>query len=309
MKLVDREDTYDVGVIVGRFQVPELHEAHRALVQHVCDQHDKVVMFLGLAPVATKENPLDFESRKQMILASFPQINVLYIKDVPSDIVWSCRLDDMVNDVTTPSQTAVIYGGRDSFIGHYNGHLPVRELEQDVWVSGSEIRKAVTTRSAKASADFRAGAIWAESNHYHKVHPTVDIAILDEHEQRVLLGRKPIETEFRFVGGFVDVKDSSLEAAARRETFEEVNIDTTDPVYVGSMPVDDWRYRSIDSEKILTTLFVCRYRSGTIQPGDDIVEARWFDLKTLSQSDVVKTHWPLLERLQNYIKTQDTDKG
>ena len=69
-----KTDSYDVGVIVGRFQVPELHPGHIDLIQTVCDAHDKVVIFLGLSPLmVTRENPLDFESRKQMILAKFPQ--------------------------------------------------------------------------------------------------------------------------------------------------------------------------------------------------------------------------------------------
>jgi bifunctional NMN adenylyltransferase/nudix hydrolase len=68
-----QEDSYDVGVIVGRFQVPELHDAHKDLIETVCDKHDKVIIFLGLSPLmVTRENPLDFESRKQMILESSP---------------------------------------------------------------------------------------------------------------------------------------------------------------------------------------------------------------------------------------------
>ena len=31
----------DVGVIVGRFQVHELHQAHRELIQYVMDRHDR----------------------------------------------------------------------------------------------------------------------------------------------------------------------------------------------------------------------------------------------------------------------------
>jgi bifunctional NMN adenylyltransferase/nudix hydrolase len=53
--------------------VPELHDAHKDLIETVCDKHDKVIIFLGLSPLmVTRENPLDFESRKQMILEQFP---------------------------------------------------------------------------------------------------------------------------------------------------------------------------------------------------------------------------------------------
>ena len=40
----------DVGIIVGRFQVDELHDAHVDLIQYVFDQHPKVIIFLGLSP-------------------------------------------------------------------------------------------------------------------------------------------------------------------------------------------------------------------------------------------------------------------
>ena len=68
-----KEVRADVGVLVGRFQVPNLHPGHIELIQSVCEAHSKVLIFLGLAPTkATRNNPLDFESRKHMILEKFP---------------------------------------------------------------------------------------------------------------------------------------------------------------------------------------------------------------------------------------------
>jgi len=64
----------DVGIIIGRFQVHQLTQAHKELIQFVIDRHTKVVIFLGLSPLlVTRNNPLDFESRKQMILKEFPK--------------------------------------------------------------------------------------------------------------------------------------------------------------------------------------------------------------------------------------------
>ena len=39
---------FNVGVIVGRFQVPELHRMHHDLIQSVIDRHEKVYIFLGI---------------------------------------------------------------------------------------------------------------------------------------------------------------------------------------------------------------------------------------------------------------------
>ena len=69
---------YDIGVVVGRFQVHELHQAHRDLLDHVTAEHRKVVVVLGLSPLMnTISNPLDFEARKQMIQAEYPNAIVL----------------------------------------------------------------------------------------------------------------------------------------------------------------------------------------------------------------------------------------
>ncbi len=153
--------TADVGVIVGRFQVPALHEGHLDLIRSVRERHKKVVIFLGLAPAkCTKNNPLDFEARKQMILEAFPNASVLYTKDCREDDAWSRRLDEQIGDVLTPTQTAVIYGSRDSFIPHYYGRYPVSELVPSAYVSGTEIRKDIC-REVIATPEFRAGVVWA----------------------------------------------------------------------------------------------------------------------------------------------------
>ena len=37
----------DVGVLVGRFQVHKLHQAHLDLIRYVIERHDRVLIFLG----------------------------------------------------------------------------------------------------------------------------------------------------------------------------------------------------------------------------------------------------------------------
>jgi len=291
--------TYDVGVIVGRFQVPELHDAHKDLIQTVCDRHDKVIIFLGLSPLMnTLNNPLDFESRKQMILDQFPKVNVLYVKDQSSDEVWSAKLDEQVSDLVSPAQSVVLYGSRDSFIVHYMGRYPVLELEQETFISGSEIRKDIARKSAKRSPEWRAGVIWASQSRYPTCFVAVDIAILSEDGKKILLGRKPNEKKFRFIGGFVDpTKGTSLEQNARREVMEETGVELAPLEYVSSQIVDDWRYRA-EVDKIMSVLFKGTYMFGAPKPDDDIAELRWFDLDGLKPSDLVPTHHPLLEAIR-----------
>ena len=46
----DTKSVDTVGVIVGRWQVPDLHAAHKELIQQVLDKHPRVIIFVGLAP-------------------------------------------------------------------------------------------------------------------------------------------------------------------------------------------------------------------------------------------------------------------
>jgi bifunctional NMN adenylyltransferase/nudix hydrolase len=296
MKL--KEEQYDVGIVVGRFQVPSLHWAHQKLIEQVVDRHDKVLVFVGLAPIKnSQENPLDYEARKQMILAEFPRVTVGYIEDTDSDEAWSRTLDKEVRKLLTPSQTACVYGGRDSFVAKYHGRLPKREFEQDSYISGSEIRKQIASRSTKATPEFREGVIWSTSNRWPTCPPTVDIAMFNEERETILLGRKPDETRFRLPGGFIDpTKDVSAEAAARREMQEETGAAITDPVYVTSLIVDDWRYRN-EADKIMTFLFRAKLLHGPQVAGDDLAEIRWFPLDNIKQTEIMPVHQPLLRAL------------
>lgn len=301
MKL--QEDIFDVGVAVGRFQVASLHWAHHDLIEQVCKRHDKVLVFVGLSAVkGGRENPLDFEARKQMILADFPNVTVGYVEDSVSDAVWSKNFDREVRKLLTPSQSVVVYGGRDSFIERYHGKLPTRQFEQESYTSGSEQRRHIASHSTKGTSEFREGVIWGVFNRFATCFPTVDIEIRDETETKILLGRKPDETQFRLPGGFIDPeKDKTAESAARREAYEETRITITDPKYVASVVVDDWRYRN-EVDKIMTFVFRAKVLQGPVLTGirsdlDDLAETRWFEVAKIKRNEIVSTHHPLFDVL------------
>ena len=295
MKKVEKP-LQDVGVIVGRFQVHELHSAHLDLIQFVCNNHKKVIIFLGMSPLlVTRNNPLDFESRKQMITETFPNVIVLYIKDRNSDEKWSAELDRQIVDVITPNQTVVLYGSRDSFISHYHGRFATQELVQETFISGSETRKMIS-KSVKNTPEFRAGVIWAAYNQYPKCYATVDIAIFNEDYTKLLLARKPDETKYRFVGGFSDPGSDSFEADARREVHEETGLEITDLKHVGSMIVNDWRYRQ-ETDVIKTIFYSCKVLFGRPEAQDDIAEVRWFDFDKINIDDLVDEHKKLFAKL------------
>ena len=297
----------DIGVIVGRFQVHELHEAHLNLINSVKTKHNKVLIMLGIAaPLVTKRNPLDFATRKQMIMEIFPDIIVAGIPDVKSDYLWSNTLDKRIKELF-PIGKIMLYGSRDSFIDTYTGQFPTTELDSEILISGTEIRKNVS-HEVRNSIDFRIGIIYAAFNQYDKVFPTVDVAIIKDN--KLLLGKKLNEKGYRFIGGFVDPSDNSFEDAAKREVFEETGaIVEDDLVYVGNYKINDWRYRS-ETDKIITTLFIAKYFSGKIEPNDDINEIRFFEITSELKDKLEPEHAKLYEKFYSkfYLEHINSNK-
>ena len=289
---------YTIGCLCGRFQVHELHEAHHYLIKQVVDNHKKVILFLGVSKVVgTKKNPLDFETRKKMIQHHYPDIVILALPDFGDDRRWSHELDKRIKEVY-PIGDVLLYGGRDSFIPYYKnggGQFDCKELEQYTFVSGTEVRKMVSSE-VKDSQDFRAGMIYQSYNQYPKVHPCVDIAILNEEEDKVLLAKRPFEDGWRFIGGFSKPTDVSYEHTARRKVSEDVgiNLSVNTPIYVGSVRIPDWRYQS-EEDKILSILFITKKEFGSIQPSDDVSELKFFNIDELKEEIFVKEHKVLLE--------------
>lgn len=144
---------------------------------------------------------------------------------------------------------------------------------------------------------------------YFKQYPiayhTVDACvwrIVDERIQ-ILLVQKPAELgsgKWRFAGGFVDVTDNTIEDAAIREVREETKLEVVEPRYIGTAKIDDPRYRN-KRHKIITSFYALSYRYGEVGKGyDDVAVTKWFDLDSLSLSDMNKIHVPLYHLLKLY---------
>lgn len=296
----------DAGVIIGRFQVHELHAAHKEIIEHVRSKHKKTIILLGNSPVPhTRRNPLDFTSRMLMIQEEFPDVVILPILDMKSDDEWSKQVDFSLRSVN-PTASITLYGGRDSFIPHYKGKFRTEELEPSVWSSGTEVRKSVSHDVMKSPL-WRAGVIYAAHNRYVSPFPCVDIAVLKG--KKLLLARKPHEDQWRFPGGHVEPGEN-YEEAAKRELHEEVgqDLETSSLRYLGSYPVDDWRYDKLQ-ESVSTALFVCDHVFGHPDPDDDIEECGWFDIKGLDDDDIVEAHLPLWHTVRDYANLSKADKA
>ena len=293
----------DVGVIVARFQVHNLTEGHIDLIRQVVDSHYRTIIVLGLSPVkCTTYNPLDFEARRQMILSEFPNITVLYINDMYNDVDWSNNLDNLIKQMVGPKDKIYLYGSRDSFIKYYSGKYECVEIEQTVYVSGTDVRK-IASKNVKGTPDFRKGVIWAVNNQYSKCLPTVDACIYTKDKQgnvKILLGKRNTEPKYRFVGGFVP-SGETFEETVIREVQEETCLDIKNPKYLKSFLINDWRYRQ-ESDKITTSLFLCKYPGREPKPNDDVDELRWFVLDEVIIWNIVEEHNELIKCILEYFE-------
>jgi bifunctional NMN adenylyltransferase/nudix hydrolase len=145
----------------------------------------------------------------------------------------------------------------------------------------SELTQPFTTNVAK---DFHCGL------------SVVDMVLVDFDRKRIALGRRPHREQYQFPGGFADViKDNSLEDAAKRELAEEMpRMETTLVGYIGSLKVNDSRYKD-DKDKIMTSVFVFCYIYGELKGGDDLPEAAWFDINKIKYQDVISQHKDILD--------------
>lgn len=295
-----KEKQTEIGVIIGRFQVHELHEAHIALINTVLANHSKVILFLGTTTaIATRKNPLDFITRKIMIEQCFGSkiSSIIPLPDQKSDEVWSNQIHNKVREVF-PMGDVTLYGSRDSFIPYYKGGWKTSELVPETFVSATDIREAVSKQTI-GSPDFRAGIIYSVYNQYPTVYSTVDLAITDG-KGNLLLGKKANETEWRFVGGFVDVTDPSDAHAAKREGMEETGLELGDFKFITSMKISDWRYRGSKDKAIVTRFYECKVVFGSPQPNDDIAELKWFKIGEVPR--LVGEHQNLYEEYLNFIR-------
>ena len=309
IKKVVNPNEYDCAVIVARFQVNKLHKQQRKMIDFVMSNHQKVIIFLGVArTTATRRNPMDFATRKAMVQKYYPTAVILPQKDNRSDAQWSKELDNRISEVFSNSKP-LLYGSRDSFIPHYQGRYMTTELSSDfIEINGTELRDQVS-REILESSKFRAGVIHSVYGRYANTFPTVDVCAYNEVGQ-ILLAKKPDEEKYRFVGGFVDTTDPSLESAAYREFMEEVNgCHISGLKYILSQKVDDWRYRK-EQDGIMTTLFLGRFSHGQIKASDDITDVKWFDISDFSNPDVIQRnimpeHQVMMSKLVGLVYQQD----
>jgi bifunctional NMN adenylyltransferase/nudix hydrolase len=126
------------GAIVGRFQVPYLHEGHLHLLNTVNKISERLVVIIGnIEEVSDLKNPYSYAYRKGLILKTFPKAAVYGIFDYPLNEQWSLALDGILSIYHRP----ILYGSRDCFMKNYIGELPCVRIPEIPGVSGTKLRE------------------------------------------------------------------------------------------------------------------------------------------------------------------------
>lgn len=309
----------NIGILVGRFQTPELTTGQlKVLNDFLNENYDFKGIILGI-PVtkASAYNPLDFDSRRRMIEESFPKkFQFGYVKDESDDFVWSNQLDYSIDLILKQNKifshrgeefNIFIHGNKFDVISKYFGKYCTKEIEND-YINSMEFQKEFVGKKVMDNASWRAGACWSANNRYPVAYHTVDCAIFDDLSFRyVWMGKKENENKLRFIGGFVDPNDDSAEFSAIREAEEETGLKCFVKDYISSRKIDDWRYRN-EADKIITTFYALVRGDGTPKASDDIKEIYKVDVLNINEENIMPIHRGLLKDLKNWMIAKQKNK-
>ena len=290
-----------VGVIVGRFQVPELHAGHKKLISQCFNENDRTIIVIGVSPIIDKRNPLTGSEVYSVVqghiydwiyLYGKEYPNILFINDNMNDSDWILNLKELIRPYTGLGTEVKYYGSRDSYLNVLKKYCPpdcilVPEVNG---TSSTKIRESIAL-DQRTTVDFLKGKIAQEMNRFDCVYPTVDMLINTCDGKYWVFGRKKAHNDkFCIIGGFVDPKDNSYDFAIRREVSEETGIfiDPSSMSYLGSCQTKDWRFKKSNNKQI-TTMFVGKATTHEMKPGDDIDE-----IVLLKENEI-------LNKLQNFI--------
>ena len=282
-----------LGVIVGRFQTPDITPGHEFLFEEVYKRHKNLVVFIGCKPPhfqPDEKNPLDFFSRKSMIQASKPDVSILSITDNRYDEEWSIELDKRIDEIKGAFDV-ILYGSRDSFISHYKGKFETHELESTIIYSATSVREEIIQKELE-DKKFRCGFIYGLSERLVcGLHNS--FGLLYEKEEngkiKILIGKKRGDKEYSLFGGVYSPDSDKNYADTMKRTMKEQlgdNIEIGSVKFLFDAQLDHWAYKS-SNDKLHANFFLCQRAWGYVRPNHDYELVEWVTLEEFENKKLV----------------------
>ena len=120
------------------------------------------------------------------------------------------------------------------------------------------------------------------SKYVSKIFVTVDVLVINKITDEILLIKRlnePFKDCWALPGGFVD-ENEDLEQAARRELFEETNIETDEMTQIGTFGKP---YRDPRGHMISVAYQTNLNENQKVKAKDDAKEVKWFSIKDLPE--------------------------
>lgn len=244
-----------LGILIGRFQVPEPHEGHRFLVRQIQRECDEVLILFGSAnrPRSVK-NPYTYLERMRAMKQHFPRVSVAplndykysdaqWMADVAATITHMCVQIGLELDVPVDTIEPVLYGhhkdGNDYL--HWFPQYQYVNINSDIDISGTEIRntcKALLPQSVQQDMQYFAQEAirfkdypYAESLNFNCADPVLEC---NGHILVVQRGGLPGVGNWALPGGFKN-HNETFQDCAIRELLEETNVRVPEKVLRGSI--------------------------------------------------------------------------
>ena len=120
------------------------------------------------------------------------------------------------------------------------------------------------------------------SKYVSKIFVTVDVLVINKKTEEILLIKRlnePFKDCWALPGGFVD-ENEDLEQAARRELFEETNIETDEMTQIGTFGKP---YRDPRGHMISVAYQTNLIENQKVKAKDDAKDVKWFSINDLPE--------------------------
>ena len=120
------------------------------------------------------------------------------------------------------------------------------------------------------------------SKYVSKIFVTVDVLVINKKTNEILLIKRlkePFKNCWALPGGFVN-ENEDLEKAARRELFEETNIETNEMIQIGTFGKP---YRDPRGHMISVAYQTNLIENQKVKAKDDAKDVKWFSINDLPE--------------------------